>query len=88
MEFNQKTHKVKFGTLKELEAKAYIRFLEDERVRHEGELKWAKQWCFRLFDMGGFWADAMFWDSAVARHEDDIRDIYKLIKKVKDKFKL
>ena len=42
MEFNEQ-HKVIIGTLTRIEAKAFIKFLESEIIRHEDDIKLAQE---------------------------------------------
>lgn len=85
MKFDEQ-NKVLIDTLNPTEARAYISFLLEEQGRH----------IFCLNDAGerarvestNEYRKALgkFWKSAVARHQDDIRDIKALIEKVRGLF--
>ena len=92
MEFD-KDHKVKFETLNEDEARAFLYFLEDEKYRHIEDVESASDMIEDIKRHGNDnsridSASIEFEESAIARHQDDIKDIDKLIEKVKDKFGL
>lgn len=38
MEFNEKTHKVKWWLMNKDEARAFLIFLESEKIRHQGDI--------------------------------------------------
>lgn len=82
-----KENKVIIETLSKAGAMAYISFLQEEERRHIICLREAGE----NARVGGisneYWqAKGKFWESAVARHKDDIRDIKALIEKVRELF--
>ena len=43
MEFNDESHKVIIRSLSRIEAKAFIKFLESEIIRHEDDIRQAQK---------------------------------------------
>ena len=43
MEFNDESHKVIIRSLSRIEAKAFIKFLESEIIRHENDIRQAQR---------------------------------------------
>jgi len=43
VEFNNKDHKVIISSLSRIEAKAFIKFLESEIIRHEDDIRQAQE---------------------------------------------
>ena len=83
MKFDKKTHKVDIKTLNKDEALAYIWFLEYERKRHNGNIKDLRNGALFLNRNR-----QSFLCSAILRHQGDIKDIDKIISKVKAEFKI
>ncbi|MBU1172985.1 MAG: hypothetical protein KKD44_25775 [Proteobacteria bacterium] len=92
MDFDEE-HKVKIDTLTEREADAFLDFLDREWDRHLREIKVAGEIKFDLktrlpsiFEYTAAWD--RFWDSAIVRHEQDIKAIEELKDVIREMFNL
>ncbi len=79
-----KDHKVKIETLSKLEAKYYICFLEEENGRHKKEIIHLEGYISMLT----IHPLIQFYESAILRHKDDIKDTNTVIESVKERFGL
>jgi len=79
MNFNE-DHKVIMESLSDVEAEAYVEFLENEKHRHELAEKRAQAKAESLYAL------AQFYDSAAIRHHLDVVDIEKLVSRVTERF--
>jgi len=77
-----KNHKVIVDSLSKEEAEVFIEFLVDEFRRHQDEACRLVGVCSIFIKDNSF----PFWYSALQRHIKDLKDIIKLIPKVKAKF--
>lgn len=84
MEFDEKTHKVKWQKLTKNEAGLYISFLCDEIKRHQKARADAE---FKASLFGGRLFTQLYL-SAARRHDDDINETQVLIQSVKHWFEL
>lgn len=81
MEFNEKTHKVKIETMDSWELADYITFLQIEKYRHMNDIKQCQMY-LRLTPREPL---RKFFDSAIRRHEEDIKSIDELCIKLRRK---
>ena len=88
MKFNKTTHKVIIASLTPIEARAYVEFLLEERARHYKEIGKGKQRILYLNhrSMMVSIASIEFWQSAITRHQGDIKEIDYLIKQVTEMY--
>lgn len=80
-------HKVIPDTLNKDEAKHYITFLLLERFRH-GDCILIAGHCKTMYRDKGDKPMRAFFDSAILRHQSDIEDIDKLVRRIKQQFNL
>ena len=94
MKVNRDTLKIDYTTLTRGEAEAFIECLMDERARHQGDLlnaetdKYARQSCLHSVNKNYHRLKAVFWATAVKRHQIDIDEIDALIGAVKMRYDL
>ena len=83
MRFDKKTHKVDIKTLNKEEAEDFIWFLEKERWRHLAHIDEIK-------DILPYLNATLkrLHQSAILRHQEDIKDIDRILKQVGARFKI
>ena len=84
MDFD-KEHKVIIETMNKAEAKAFLGFLDEEKMRHVEALAQAMD---RVEDIEYDIACQIFWETASQRHQGDIDDIAKVTAQVLERFGL
>ena len=86
MKVNKETLKIVIETLTPKEAKHFIDCLKHEKIRHKYDIDRAIK--NRDFDKQWSRTRAIFWATAVKRHQIDIVEIDALIQRVKDMYLL
>ncbi len=75
------------GILEKEEARAYIDFLEAERCRHKLDIEGAEWEASYHFNSAKYAeANKLLWQSAIKRHEEDIKAIDVLVETLKHRY--